>query len=287
MPSIYTVFNDSTEFGLSDGDASEKAIYDLIIQHMDDYPVYLEQDGDRFRLGFDGEDVGDSFPERVSKLVEAMAPHVTEPFMVQIRIESMSDDERDTFVFGGPDVRSAEDFRDRHFLKEAMETLRNTGNPYFETMEKVLAGKLVDPEEIQVVVVMDGGLIQNVVGTHAVRLNVVDYDTEGADEDGLAEIPQGDGSTVEAYCFSHEVEVNKEWCDQVVVAMNHETESVANTATTTSGIDIDADQVAEWVGLHYGRNFDAESPEKKQEWVDRFAESHGLSDETPSQRPQG
>lgn len=46
--------------------------------------------------------------------------------------------------------------------------------------------------------------------------------------------------------------------------------------TTTSGIEIDAGNVAEWVGLHYGRNFDADSVQKKQEWVDRFADFHDL-----------
>ena len=49
-----------------------------------------------------------------------------------------------------------------------------------------------------------------------------------------------------------------------------------NTVTTTSGIEVDAGDVAEWVGLHYGRNFDADSVQKKQEWVDRFADFHDL-----------
>ncbi|WP_431798002.1 hypothetical protein SGO26_30025 (plasmid) [Cupriavidus metallidurans] len=47
-----------------------------------------------------------------------------------------------------------------------------------------------------------------------------------------------------------------------------------NTVTTSSGIPFDAGNVAEWVGLHYGRNFDAEGAGKRQEWVDRFADAH-------------
>lgn len=47
-----------------------------------------------------------------------------------------------------------------------------------------------------------------------------------------------------------------------------------STFATTSGIALDIDTVAEWVGLHYGRNFEAESSQKKQEWADRFAEAH-------------
>lgn len=219
MPSIYTVFNASTEFALAKGKASKKAINDLIIKLMDDYPVFLEQDGEKYRLSFDGQDVGGSFNELVGKLVEAMAPHVAEPFMVQLRKESMSDDERDEHFFGGPDVRSAKDFRNQYFLKEALELLRRTGNPHYETLEKAVAGELVDPEKIRIVAVMDGGLIQEVLGTHEVDFRVVDYDTEGADEDGLVEVPQTDGDTAEAYCFGHGVEVNPQWCDQVADAM--------------------------------------------------------------------
>lgn len=32
-------------------------------------------------------------------------------------------------------------------------------------------------------------------------------------------------------------------------------------------------EVAEWVGLHYGRNYDAESYEKRAEWCDRYMEA--------------
>lgn len=35
---------------------------------------------------------------------------------------------------------------------------------------------------------------------------------------------------------------------------------------------IDLGKVAEWVGLHYGRNFDAESAQSRQQWIDRYAE---------------
>lgn len=36
----------------------------------------------------------------------------------------------------------------------------------------------------------------------------------------------------------------------------------------------DLDQVAEWVGLHYRANFDAEPPERRDEWVRRYLEAH-------------
>lgn len=35
-----------------------------------------------------------------------------------------------------------------------------------------------------------------------------------------------------------------------------------------------AQNVAEWVGLHYSRNYSAESPEKQAEWLERYKDSH-------------
>lgn len=39
----------------------------------------------------------------------------------------------------------------------------------------------------------------------------------------------------------------------------------------SSGIDLD--DVAEWVGQHYRHNFDAESPAKRREWLERYKET--------------
>lgn len=40
--------------------------------------------------------------------------------------------------------------------------------------------------------------------------------------------------------------------------------------------DVDLNDVAEWVGLHHRRNWDAEDPTARQEWILRYAESHDL-----------
>ncbi|MES1934757.1 MULTISPECIES: hypothetical protein [Salinisphaera] len=51
-------------------------------------------------------------------------------------------------------------------------------------------------------IVMEGGLVQAVVSdrSEAIRVNVwiIDYDTDGADDDELSEVPQGDGSFCDA-----------------------------------------------------------------------------------------
>lgn len=52
---------------------------------------------------------------------------------------------------------------------------------------------------------------------------------------------------------------------------------MANQTKQSTSPQIDMDDVAEWVGLHYGRNFDHESSAKRQEWVERYAQAHGLA----------
>jgi hypothetical protein len=36
------------------------------------------------------------------------------------------------------------------------------------------------------------------------------------------------------------------------------------------------DDVAEWVGLHYRKNFDAENEAERLSWIERFVEAHEL-----------
>jgi hypothetical protein len=45
-------------------------------------------------------------------------------------------------------------------------------------------------------------------------------------------------------------------------------------AAVAEDAGIDLDEVAEWVGLHYGKNFDAESPQARFDWIQRYIESH-------------
>lgn len=41
-------------------------------------------------------------------------------------------------------------------------------------------------------------------------------------------------------------------------------------ARTSAGHPVDLAEVAEWVGMHYAKNFDSESPSQRQTWIDRF-----------------
>jgi hypothetical protein len=58
----------------------------------------------------------------------------------------------------------------------------------------------------RIVIVMDGGLIQHILGNTAdVEIAMIDYDIEGADEDTLIDIPQTEqlfGAKEQAYCWT-------------------------------------------------------------------------------------
>lgn len=57
-------------------------------------------------------------------------------------------------------------------------------------------------KSLHVAVVLEGGLVQSVItdNPHLVGMgfDVIDYDTDGADQDDIAKIRQGDGSESEA-----------------------------------------------------------------------------------------
>lgn len=68
----------------------------------------------------------------------------------------------------------------------------------------------METETQTIAVVMDGGIVQTVVADHPGFLHldviVIDYDTEGVEDESLSRIAQGDGSYVEAYTYSMPVE---------------------------------------------------------------------------------
>jgi hypothetical protein len=56
-----------------------------------------------------------------------------------------------------------------------------------------------EPDEpMRIVVCLDGGLVTSVVAAAPLDVLVVDYDVEGADEEDLDEIDQGDGTVADA-----------------------------------------------------------------------------------------
>lgn len=71
------------------------------------------------------------------------------------------------------------------------------------------AGAATDTTPPTLAIVLEGGLVQAVVSDRpdAIRMNVrvIDYDTDGADDDRLSEVPQGDGSVCYAFVEHHDL----------------------------------------------------------------------------------
>lgn len=69
-----------------------------------------------------------------------------------------------------------------------------------DILETVLAND--DNQKRDLAVVIDGGLVQAIIsnGDDIGRtVTVIDYDTEGAEDDEVVEVEQGDGNTVSAF----------------------------------------------------------------------------------------
>ncbi len=70
-----------------------------------------------------------------------------------------------------------------------------------------------DPS-IRLVIKLEGGLVQW-IGTdntdHKIQIAIIDYDTDGADDDEIVEIPQDDSGVADAIARIEEAEVDVEF----------------------------------------------------------------------------
>lgn len=57
----------------------------------------------------------------------------------------------------------------------------------------------------KIVIVMDGGLIQEIMSDRLCNVMIIDHDTDGADYSGIKDVPQMDGSTKECYVSLPEI----------------------------------------------------------------------------------
>lgn len=86
----------------------------------------------------------------------------------------------------------------------------------------------VDAEPVRVLVKLEGGLVQAVLcdGRALVHVAVIDYDTEGADDDELTAIPQdGDyaGTTADAVARIETADADPEFIASAFAAINQAT----------------------------------------------------------------
>lgn len=95
----------------------------------------------------------------------------------------------------------------------------------FKPDPEAIAAYLRATEPVRVVVKLEGGLVQW-VGTSSllpVEVAIIDYDTEGADDDELTAIPQDDGDTAEAFARIETADASDPaWVERAFAAMTAE-----------------------------------------------------------------
>lgn len=72
----------------------------------------------------------------------------------------------------------------------------------------------------RVAVVMDGGVVHAVMADQPARVDVLDYDTDGAEEEDLCDMPQSDGSTADCYIGSWSPEIDHAIFVEIDAALN-------------------------------------------------------------------
>jgi hypothetical protein len=194
---------ESTNFTLVGGEDSIPAIEALIEEHLDDYGVgvYCSDQGRQkeflYALAMDGDDVGDSFCERVGSLVDAMTPLVSDCFTVTVRSDSMGD-ERDTHFVGGPSREAIDAYEENRRVAAALEIL-NVHDTYaareilrlLKNSKTSEAPPVIAPEDVCVFATVEGGVIQGAVATHPIKVFCIDFDADGCDKDQLVDVTMG------------------------------------------------------------------------------------------------
>lgn len=215
MSSIYVAICETTPFGVVNGRKSADAISDLIFDYMDGYPVRLEHVGDhRYQIELDGTDVGHSFPERLRDFIAAIQPHVTDAFVVQLREETMRD-ENDEEMFGGPDNASIAAFRKNYYQERAIDIMKSESPELAALLRAALNGELVRPADISCVTVMQGGVLQSIVTSHPIINVAINYDDDEDTRDQEVDIPQNDGSTAKGLISIARADINPNWCAKI------------------------------------------------------------------------
>jgi len=89
------------------------------------------------------------------------------------------------------------------------------------------------PVEANIVVTLDGGLVQGIAADRPITVRVVDYDVEGADPDDLVMIPRDQGDPVPASVSGWAVDsvcIDPEWIANVDAASASESRAAPLTA---------------------------------------------------------
>ena len=61
----------------------------------------------------------------------------------------------------------------------------------------------------QVVIIMEGGLVHEVIANGSVEVLTIDHDTQGGSQEHIRQIPQGDSPATECYVRFEDVTVDR------------------------------------------------------------------------------
>ncbi|CAM4193970.1 hypothetical protein NOLU111490_12290 [Novosphingobium lubricantis] len=92
---------------------------------------------------------------------------------------------------------------------------------------------ILPPPEVNIVVELDGGLVEGVVADRPTKVRVVDYDVEGADPDNLVMVPRDHGGPIPASVSDWAVEsdcIDPAWIDRLDAASAAEAPAAASVA---------------------------------------------------------
>lgn len=192
MSMSYSAYVSSTSFALVEPiEDSATAIRSLVHQEMDGYRIDLQEEvnGGWTISMLDMHEVGDSFQGRIEKLVEAISPYVACAFEVTIRNCDTASDDRDSMFVGGPSPGAIEKFKRDLKISRAVDLLKQAGVDS-SVIDLIQGGGR--SESARVMVVMEGGCLQEIVSTHPISAYVVEYLGTNEGEKNVVHIPQGD-----------------------------------------------------------------------------------------------
>ena len=66
--------------------------------------------------------------------------------------------------------------------------------------------------KVNVVIVIEGGIVQNVICNEEINVAIIDHDNDGIDNEELTTLTDKDGSTFESYVYTNNnlVEIDKD-----------------------------------------------------------------------------
>jgi len=113
----------------------------------------------------------------------------------------------------------------REAVAAVLSTQNTTPSRFLSAMRDLEAAYNAPEQPINLVIALEGGIVTGGrADVSGINVTVLDYDTEGADEDELVEIPQhrtdeDDEDVVDAYVTSFDVDLDPEWITSVLSAI--------------------------------------------------------------------